>query len=185
MSPRAHSASGMHLAGGTAQLEHGQVSGSMGTRFPVGFLLSPVSGRGGNISQPRSALASLCPAAAVFQQQDVLLRGAHSSAVTASSASHSFPSPLSSPPLPSSIASPKAQGQILKPDTLSPFHHLPVNPHSGQTPPTPGTISPSRGIWKFSPLRRRMDVLEGFDRRINQRDFYPAAPRHRGVRGQI
>lgn len=43
-------------------LHRGQVSGSMGARFPVGFLLPPVSGQAGNISQPRSAPVSLCPA---------------------------------------------------------------------------------------------------------------------------
>lgn len=180
MSPCAHSASGMHLAGGTAQLEHGQVSGSMGTRFPVGFLLPPVSGRGGNISQPRSAPASLCPA---FQHQDVLLRRALTSTVTASFASHSplFHPPLSSTPLLSSTASPKAQGQILKPDTLSPFHHLPVNPLWAQTPSFQAQ-SPPQGEFEGSAIWDDGWIfLEGFHRRINQRDFYPPAPWHLGI----
>lgn len=156
MSPRAHSASGMHLAGGTAQLEHGQVSGSMGKRFPVGFLLPLVSGRGGNILQPRSAPASLCPAAAAFQHQDVLLRRAHISTVTASSASHSpLFTPSILPPLPSSTASSKARGQILKPDTVPISSPPSKSPLWAQTPrpPTPGTISPSGAIWRLSPLR--------------------------------
>lgn len=159
---------------------HGQVSGSMGARFPVGFLLLPVSGQGGNISWPCSALASFCPAGGSIPAPE---RATESSDLRCPGPFHlslsSFPPPPSFSPSPSSTASLKVEGQFPKPAIPSPFPSTTSKSHSGHNPPTlgttpppPGTTPPPLGKFGGSALSDEGRILGGgVDLRINKRDF--------------